>query len=102
MAWRPGHLSRMQLEERRLHFAQTYLTGKYNHQQLCDFYGISPSTLFLWKRRLRQYGLSGLKARKPPGRPRILSAQQQAQLQTWVQEVATEHGFADPTWTVPR
>lgn len=102
MAWQPHHLSRSQLEERRLHFAQHYSPTTWNLTYLCAYYAVSASTLYRWRRIFKAKGEIGLQATRSTGRPPHLTPAQRDQVQQWLASDALQHGFSDPTWTTRR
>ena len=58
--WLPSHLTRVQLEERRLHFLQLLEIQQYSTEELAEFLGVSTSTIGTWKHLLRQQGSDAL------------------------------------------
>ena len=55
-----------------------------------------------WKKQLTESGLRGLKARRPRGRSRKLSANQCQRLVSMLKQGARAHGFATDRWTQRR
>lgn len=98
--WQPSKYSRAQLEERRLAALPVIQAGRTTNQQIADQFGVSIHTVYTWKERLKTQG--GLEARSTPGRPSRLSAEQQEQICTLLEEGADVYGFPDPSWTAPR
>ena len=101
MVWKPPTLTLQQKAHRRLHFAENAHLMEQSITQLAEYYGVSTSGIYYWKRRLRQ-SPEGLLSTKPTGRPRRLTSDQIEHLQRWLLQPATDHGFADPTWTASR
>lgn len=101
MVWQPPSLTLQQKEHRRLHFAENLQQRGQTISQLAEYYGISASGIYYWKRRFK-VGLDGLRTSKPTGRPRRITPSQVEQLRGWLEQPATDHGFSDPTWTASR
>lgn len=100
--WLPSHLTRAQLEERRLHFLQLLETQQHSTQELAEFLGVSMSTIRTWKHRLRQRGTDALQATVTAGRAPALSQEQRNTLKGLLTEGAHVHGFPDASWTTFR
>lgn len=99
-SWHPSKYTRAQLEERRLAALKVIQAGGTTNQQIADQFGVSVHTVYTWKERLKRQG--GLEATRTPGRPSRLSAEQQEQICTLLQEGAVAYGFPDLSWTAPR
>jgi transposase len=65
-------------------------------------FGVHPVTVAKWVARHRAAGDAGLAARPHPGRPRRLTAAQDAQVRRWLAERPTAHGFRTDLWTSGR
>ena len=100
--WRPSHLTRAQLEERRLHFLQLLETGQHSGKELAEFLGVSMGTLRTWKYLLRQHGSDALQATVTTGRVPALSEEQRNTLKRFLNEGAHVHGFPDSSWSTLR
>ena len=100
--WLPSHLTRAQLEERRLHFLQLIETQTHTTRELAEFLGVSVSTIHTWKHLLRHHGSDALKATLTTGRVPALSEEQRDALKRLINEGAHVHGFPDSSWTTPR
>lgn len=100
--WLPSHLTRAQLEERRLRFLQLVETQTHSTQELSEFLGVSASTIRDWKYRLRHRGPDALQATVTTGRPPALSAEQRDVLTGLLIQGAQVHGFPDSSWTTLR
>jgi len=100
--WRPTHLSRAQLEERRL-TAQTLLNqGELTTRQIAEYLGVDGSTVRGWKQRLHTDGEHALKARTGGGRPKHLTPDQETRLGELIDLGAVAYGFDNEQWTSPR
>jgi len=64
--------------------------------------GVHVETVRLWVRTHKAQGEAGLKAKPHPGRPRLLTAAQEAQVRRWLTEKPTKHGFRTDLWTARR
>ena len=98
--WQPSHLSRAQLEERRLAALEWIKRGTYKNQEIADHFGVSVHTVYTWKARLKQNG--SLQATVARGASSRLTPAQREQLRTLLQDGALHHGFPDETWTTKR
>tara|TARA_R110002072_G_C7840200_1_gene524910 strand:- start:550 stop:1023 length:474 start_codon:yes stop_codon:yes gene_type:complete len=78
------------------------------HQQgwqqktIAEALGVSHVTVCIWLRKAREEGPEALRARKPPGRPRLLSAEQCEELVEQLRKGSEAHGFEGERWTAPR
>lgn len=100
--WLPSHLTRPQLEERRLYFLQLLEADQHTTQELAEFLGVSMSTIRNWKYRLRHRGSDTLQATVTSGRPQAISQEQRDILKRLINEGAQVHGFPDSSWTTLR
>jgi transposase len=64
--------------------------------------GVHPVTVAKWMARHRAAGELGLAARPTPGRPRYLTPAQEEQVQSWLTQKPTEHGFRTDLWSARR
>jgi len=64
--------------------------------------GVHPVTVAKWVARHRANGDAGLAARPTPGRPRLLTPEQDQQVRGWLAEKPTAHGFGTDLWTARR
>ena len=64
--------------------------------------GCAPSSVMRWMRAHDQHGEAGLKVRAAPGRPRRLTARQEARLLRALLRGATAHGYDTDLWTTQR
>jgi transposase len=90
-----------ELEHRRQLAVQRCLEG-YPVDEVAEFLGISPRTVWRWLASFRDRGPEGLGARPVPGRPRKLSIIQEKIALRWLRDSPTEHGFTTELWTAGR
>jgi putative transposase len=102
MTWRPKVLTRQQMEERRLEGARLLKAGRLSQAAIARQLGVSRTAVTKWKKQLTESGLRGLKARRPRGRSRKLSANQCQRLVSMLKRGARAHGFATDRWTQRR
>ena len=102
MTWRPKVLTRQQMEERRLEGARLLKAGRLSQAAIARQLGVSRTAVTKWKKQLTESGLRGLKARRPRGRSRKLSANQCQRLVSMLKQGARAHGFATDRWTQRR
>lgn len=99
-SWLPGHLTRTQLEERRLTALDWILRGTHPNKEIAEHFGVSVHTVYSWKARLKEKGT--LEATVAQGPRTRLTTEQHAHLRTLLQEGPIHHGFPDDTWTTRR
>ena len=90
-----------ELEHRRQLAVQRYLEGD-SADDIAEFLGISPRSVWRWLASFRDGGPEGLIARPVPGRPRKLHLTQEKIALRWLRGSPAEHGFATELWTAPR
>jgi transposase len=90
-----------ELEHRRQLAVQRHLEG-YSTDEVAEFLGISPRSVWRWIASFRDRGAKGLAARPVPGRPRKLALTQEKIALRWLRGSPLEHGFATELWTAPR
>jgi len=90
-----------ELEHRRQLAIQRSNEG-YSADEIAEFLGISPRTVWRWLASFRDRGPAGLAARPIPGRPRKLDLLQEKIALRWLRSSPTEHGFATELWTAAR
>ena len=90
-----------ELEHRRRLAMQRCLEG-YSVDEVAEFLGVAPRTIWRWLALFRDRGPEGLKARSVPGRPRKLTVTQEKIALRWLRGNPTEHGFATELWTSAR
>jgi transposase len=64
--------------------------------------GCAASSVMRWVKAVRRHGEEGLKVRSAPGRPRRLTARQEAQLLRELLRGAQAHGYGTDLWTTQR
>jgi transposase len=64
--------------------------------------GCAASSVMRWVNAHHRHGDAGLKVRPAPGRPRRLSARQEARLLRELLRGALVHGYGTDLWTTPR
>jgi transposase len=90
-----------ELERRRLLATQRVLEG-YSAEEVADFLGVDPSSVYRWVAAFGQHGAAGLAARPVPGRPSKLTSTQEKIVYRWLADNPIDHGFATELWTAPR
>jgi transposase len=90
-----------ELEHRRQLAVQRLLEG-YSADEVGEFLGISPRTVWRWLASFRDRGPEGLRARPVPGRPRKLTVTQEKIALRWLRGSPVEHGFDPELWTARR
>jgi transposase len=89
------------LEHRRRLAIQRSLEG-YSADEIAQFLGISPRSVWRWPASYRDRGPEGLVARPVPGRPRELDPIQGEIALRWLRGGPAEHGFTAELWTSAR
>ena len=100
MTWTPLHLTREQMEERRLKGAQLLKAGKLSQAEIARQLGVSRTAVTHWAQQLD----SGqpLQRRVASGRPPKLTAAQQRTLKRLLKHGACAAGFPTERWTLGR
>lgn len=100
MTWTPLHLTREQMEERRLKGAQLLKAGKLSQAEIAQQLGVSRTAVTHWAQQLD----SGqpLQRRVASGRPPKLTAAQPATLKWLLKRGARAAGFSTDRWTLWR
>jgi transposase len=104
MTWRPRHLTRTQLEERRLAAGRLLQAGHLSHAAIARQMGVSRTAVSKWAKQLRrsQSDLESLRNRPAPGRPSRLTMSQWQYLLQVLQRGALQAGFDTDRWTLRR
>ena len=100
MTWKPAHLTRQQMEERRLQGAQLLKAGKLSQAEIARQLGVSRTAVTRWAHHLA-VGQS-LRRRVAPGRPPKLTRAQQQTLRRLLKRGARAAGFPTERWTLER
>src|ERR687894_369741 len=104
MLWRPRHLTRSQLEERRLEAGRLLQARQLSHADIARRLGVSRMAVSKWAQQLRQHqgDMTSLHTRPIPGRPARLSAEQWQCVLAVLKEGALKAGFDTDRWTLLR
>ena len=102
MKWQPKKLTREQMAERRAEGVRLLQAGEMSQAQIARHLGVTEAAVSKWKKTLVTQGPEALKARKAPGRPPKLSAEQRTQLVNILQQGARAAGFPTEQWTLVR
>lgn len=102
MTWRPSHLTRNQMEERRRRAAQLLKQKRLWQGKIARQLGVSSMAVSHWARQLKEKGLRGLKPRRATGRPARLTRAQRTALLRTLRQGAVAAGFATERWTLGR
>lgn len=102
MIWRPSHLTREQMEERRLIGGRLLRAGRLSQAEIARQLGVSRSTVSDWAKQLEVGGWRSLRRRKPTGRPCKLTTKQQRQRMRLLKRGALAAGFPTERWTLKR
>jgi transposase len=104
MIWRPRHLTRTPLEERRLAAGRLWQAGHLSHAAIARQMGVSRTAVSTWAEPLRQSpgDLRSLKSKAVPGRPPRLTTDQWQHLLQVLRRGALQAGFDTDRWTLRR
>src|ERR671917_1491742 len=104
MIWRPRHLTRSQLEERRLEAGRLLQAGQLSHADIARRLGVSRMAVSTWAQQLRQHqgDIGSLHTQPIPGRPARLSVEQWQRVLAVLKEGALKAGFDTDRWTLLR
>jgi transposase len=90
-----------ELEVRRRLAVQRVNDG-WPQNRVAEFLGVHPVTVAKWVAAFRAAGAGGLAAKPTPGRPRLLTLDQEAQVLSWLARPPSEFGFRTDLWTAAR
>src|SRR6478752_1892140 len=90
-----------ELEARRRLAVQRVEDG-WSKREVAAFLGVHPVTVAKWMARFRDGGADGLAAKPTPGRPRLLTAEQEKAVLGWLADPPSVHGFRTDLWTARR
>ena len=99
MVWQPSHLTREQMEERRLAAAHLLRAKRGSQAEIARELGVSRASVTRWKHELERKGIRGLRRRRSSGRPPSLAKTQWRQLLRIVRRGARAAGFETEQWT---
>jgi transposase len=104
MIWRPRHLTRSQLEERRLEAGRLLQAGQLSHADIARRLGVSRMAVSKWAQRIRQHegDVASLHTRPIPGRPARLNVAQWQRVLAVLKDGALKAGFETDRWTLLR
>lgn len=102
MIWKPSHLTREQMEERRCEGGRLLKAGKLTQAEIAQQLGVSQAAVSRWAKRLATGGMRGLRRRKSLGRPAKLTLLQQRELKRHLKRGALAAGFPTERWTLWR
>jgi putative transposase len=100
MTWTPQHLTREQMEERRLKGAQLLKAGKLSQAEIARQLGVSRTAVMHWAQQLETG--QPLQRRIAAGRPPKLTIAQQRTLKRLLKRGACAAGFSTERWTLER
>ena len=94
-------MTKAAMEERRRLGVRNVLAGR-SHADVADFLGVHPVTVGKWMTAHRAGGDAALAAKPAPGRPRLLTDEQEAEVLSWLLRKPSEFGFHTELWTSDR
>lgn len=102
MIWKPSHLTREQMEERRREGGRLLKAGQLTQAEIAQQLGVSQAAVSRWAKRLATGGMRGLRRRTSLGRPPKLTLSQQRELKRHLKRGALAAGFPTERWTLWR
>jgi transposase len=104
MIWRPRHLTRSQLEARRLEAGRLLQAGQLSHADIARRLGVSRMAVSTWAQQLRRHegDVASLHTRPIPGRPARLNVAQWQRVLAVLKDGALKAGFETDRWTLRR
>jgi putative transposase len=102
MEWKPGKLTREQLEKRRLEAGRLLKEGQLPQSQIAARLGVSCAAVSHWAKRYRSGGISRLRHRVATGRPSKLTPTQKRTIEQQLRKGALAAGFPTDRWTLER
>ena len=94
-------LTAAEKEARRKRAIQKGLDGR-TQADVADSLGVHPVTVAKWMKAYRDGGEHALAAKPVPGRPHVLTAEQEGEVRGWRPRTPTEFGFRTDLWTAAR
>jgi len=88
--------------QRRRCLAVRRIAEGYSTEEVADFLGVAPRSIWRWLAAFRRDGEDGLAVRASPGRPPKLTSTQEKVVLRWLSDSPTEYGFATDLWSAPR
>jgi transposase len=89
------------LEYRRCLAVQRLAEG-YSPEEVADFLGVAPRSVWRWLAAYDKYGAAGLVAQPKAGRPPRLTTTQEKIVRRWLSDLPTEYGFTTDLWSARR
>ena len=102
MLWKPSHLTRKQMAERRRTGGQLLRQGKLSQAEIARQLGVTRMAVSHWAKQLHQGGLRQLRQRNPTGCPPKLTAVQHKALLRLLKRGVRAAGFPTERWTLQR
>lgn len=102
MTWTPSHLTREQLEERRLEGGRLLRAGQLTQAEIARHLNVSRASVSAWAKIIRTAGLRGLRRRKAAGSSSKLTPAQKQRLKRLLDRGALACGFETDRWTLGR
>ncbi len=100
--WRPPHLTRFQMEQRRLEGQRLLNDGTHTSTQIAQALGVHDSTVWHWVKKLRRNGPHALQATIGGGQAKRLTDDQEVRLCHLLDLGAVSYGFPNEQWTSRR
>jgi transposase len=93
----------IELQHRR-HLAVQRIAEGYSTEEVAEFLGVAPRSVWRWLAAFRLYGDEGLAARPGIGlgHPSKLTSTREKIVLRWLSDSPTEYGFATDLWSAPR
>ena len=102
MTWKPSHLTREQMEERRLEGGRLLKAGKLSQAEIARQLSVSRATVSDWAAKVEKEGIRGLRKRKAKGGVSKLTKEQKRRLKRFLDRGALACGFSADRWTLQR
>jgi transposase len=102
MIWKPSHLTREQMAERRRTGGHLLRQGKLSQSEIARQLGVTRMAVSHWAKQIHQGGLRQLRQRKSTGCPPKLTAVQQKAMLRLLKRGARAAGFPTERWTLQR
>lgn len=93
-------LTVLQKEEVRINSVRRVIRKKESPEKVAEEYGYHRSNIYRWIQIYRKKGYEGLKARKPTGRPRELTAKEIRRLKNYLSKDPRQLKFHFGLWTI--